>query len=852
MEIITSSYIENNNKININEEELNKIKTIAEYLFMDQYQDMCSYPRFEECFGAFCLDKSIDLTQVFKIICGRKRKYITFRRLVFSYYKWKNSSNFENNDYQKFMQLLFEELLKNPNDGIGNKLEKNVYYSTINSQNRKAISKFSVITEENKEKIKGFRIYYDDFFKNDLFYNNEKDSYFVSLELNLIAERPFNSESTELFPSINDRDGITHIGGTYNDEGINFLVFKCRSGKTSFIGKPNGTPFLFGEYKKELKTIRIGINEGILFYFEPHFENVERFNPHLDKEINEVSDKYLNQDKPIFEEKILVNYREDEVDKNILHPLVSDDRFYNAKKYQDKISGLKFSDICPIVNRIFIKDKNTNKIKINLDPKNLIEEASNFVSQHKGLLINKISQYDKGGIVKQLSGIVNNPNNKLPSVGDIIKDPKNFDSLLGNVSSIIVNDIKNKTKNELVGNIVEGAVSGLGNLLLKDKKGKLKSLPPNHPILQKAKSQDDSIKLRYRPQQKDRLKGISFGGIGNLFNQFNNVAQNFFEFNSSFEDDDDNMISNKDMFDPFGFSSGFFGSNYFFDNSYKKEMEQKRRQQEEIIKRHEEERRKRISEEEKRKKLAHAQSLWKNFSERYSKEEGIFILQTIGAVIKALHLIKDEYSGYSSDLSIEEKLSLLEILKSNRNIILMLNKAKLEALRRKEEEKNIMINNRELERMREEEEKRKEEEKKRLEEEKERRNEEKKIEKEKKRIEEEKRKREEEMQKIMDKIREEEDIRKRYELQREEEMKRIENERKRYEEERKKRELEENERRINEEKRRIEMENRRKEEEKRKKEEEEKRKIEEEAKKKEEEERKILEEFQEKKTRKIK
>ena len=846
MEIKTSSYIEKNNKIIFNEEELNKLKTIAEYLFMDQYQDMCSFPRFEECFGAFCLDKSIDLTKVFKIICGKKRKYITFRRLLFSYYQWKNNFNLENKDYQEFMQLLFEELFKNPNEGVGNKHEKNIYYSTINSQNRKAISKFSVITEENKEKIKGFRIYYDDFFKNDLFYNNENDSYFVSLELNLVAERPFNSESTELFPSINDRDGITHIGGTYNEEGINFLVFKCRSGKTSFIGKPNGTPFLFGEYKKELKTVRIGINEGVLFYFEPHFENVERFNPNLDKEINEVSNMYLNQDKPIFEEKILINYREEEVDKNIIHPLVSDDRFYNAKKYEDKISGFKFSDICPIVNKIFIKDRVTNRIKI--EPKNLIEEASNFVNQHKGLLINKISNLDKGGLVKKLSGIVNNPNNKLPSVGDIIKDPKNFDSLLGNVSSIIVNDIKNKTNNELVGNLVGGAVNELGNLLFKDKKGKLKSLPPNHPIMKKAKTQEDNQKLRAQPQDRDRLKGFSFGGIGSMFNKINNVAQNFFDFSSPFEDDDDeDIISNRDMLNPFGFS-GFFGSDYFFDNSYKKQMEEKRRQQEEIIKRHEEERRKKISEEEKRKKMLKAQSLWKSFSERYSKEEGIFILQTIGAVIRALHLVKDEYSGYSSDLSIEEKLSLLEILKSNRNIILMLNKAKNEAIRRKEEEKNIIINNRELEKMREEEERRKEEEKKRIEEEKERRKEEKKIEKEKKRIEEEKRKREEEIKEIWDKIREEEDIRKRYELQKEEEEKKRQDEMKRIEEERKKRELEENERRIKEEERKIEMEKRRKEEEKRKKEEEEKRKIEEEAKKKEEQEKKILEEFQEKKT----
>ena len=846
MEISTSSYYKKN--MNLEEEELNKIKTIAEYLFMDQYQDMCSYPRFEECFGAFCLGQSIDLPKVFIIICGKKRKYITFRRLLSSYNEWKKNPNSRNKDYQAFMELLYGDLMKNSGEGIGNQKEKTTFYSTRNSQNRKAISKFSVITSEDKEKIKGFRIYYDDFFKNDLLYNNENDSYFVSLELNLVSDRPFNSESSELFPSINDRDGITHIGGTYNEEGINFLVFKCRSGKTSFIGKPNGIPFLYGSYKKELKTIRIGVNEGILTYIEPYFENVERFNPNLDKKINEVSDIYLRQDKPIYEETILVNYRDDEAEKTVLQPLVSDDRFFNAKKHQDKISGFKFSDIYPFVNRIIMKDRNTNKIKINLDTKGLIEEASNFVNNHKDFLINKISNIGGEGLVKKLSGIINQSDTKLPSVGDIIKDPKNFNSLIGNVSSIIVNDIKNKGKDGLLGNIVEGVASGLGNILFKDKKGKLKSLPPNHPILKKVKTQENNTKLKSLPQSKDRLKGFSFGGIGSMFNKFSNVAQDFFDFDS-FEDDED--ISNVSMISPFGFS-GFFGSNYFFDDSYKREIEKKRKQQEEIIRRHEEERRKRISEEEKRKKLIKAQSLWKNFSERYSKEEGIFILQTIGAVIKALHLVKDEYAGYTSDIPLEEKLSLLEILKSNKNIILMLSKAKKEAMRRKEEEKEITIDNRELERMREEEEKRKEEEKRRIEEEKERREEEKKINREKERIEEEKRRREEEMRILWDRIREEEDARKIYELQREEEIKKREDEIKRMEEERKKRELEENERRIKEEERKAEIERRKKEEEKRRKEEEEKRKAEEEAKKKEEEEAKALEEIQEKKALSIK
>ena len=517
MEIMSSSLIEKNS-LNINEEEFTKIKTIAEYLFMDQYQDMCTFPRFEECLGAFYLQKSINLPEVFKEICGKKRKYLTFRRLLFSYYQWKQNPNFCTNDFQIFMGILYNDLLKNPKEGIGNQYENTIYYSSRNSHNRKAISKFSVITGEDKEKIKGFRIYYDDFFKSDLFYNNENDSYYVNLELNLVADRPFNSESTELFPTINDRDGITHIGGTYNGEGINFLVFKCRSGKTSFIGKPNGNGFLFGNYKHELKTVRIGVFGGIMTYFEPYFEKVERYNPNLDKNNNEVSDIYLKQDKPIFEESILINYRDDEIDKNILHPLVPDDRFYNSKKYQDKISGFKFSDICPIVNRIFTRDDRTNKIKINLDTKILIEEAANFVNQHNSLLINKIGNIATKGIAKKISGI-NQDNKKFPSVGDIIKDPKNFKKLIGNVSNIIVKELKNKSKDRLVGNIIEGAVSRIGKIVFKDKKGKLKSLPSNHPLLKKAQTQStkDNKKLRSRSQPKDRLKGFSLGEIGSIF-----------------------------------------------------------------------------------------------------------------------------------------------------------------------------------------------------------------------------------------------------------------------------------------------------------------------------------------------
>ena len=153
----------------INEDELNKIKIIAEYLFMDQYQDTCSYPRFEECFGVFTKQEKIDLPVIFKIICGKRKKYITFRRLIASFNQWKRNPEKTEPDFQKFMKLIFENLLKKTDEEIGFKPENCIIYNTRNSQNRKAISKFSVITDEEKELIKGFQIYYDDFFKNDLF-----------------------------------------------------------------------------------------------------------------------------------------------------------------------------------------------------------------------------------------------------------------------------------------------------------------------------------------------------------------------------------------------------------------------------------------------------------------------------------------------------------------------------------------------------------------------------------------------------------------------------------------------------------------------------------------------------------
>ena len=103
----------------LSQDELDNIKTLAEYLFMDQYQDISTYPRFEECFGAFIYNEKIDLPVAYKSICGKRKKYITFRRLIISYNQWKKNNKKNTLDFNNFMNLVYNKLLKNPEENVG-------------------------------------------------------------------------------------------------------------------------------------------------------------------------------------------------------------------------------------------------------------------------------------------------------------------------------------------------------------------------------------------------------------------------------------------------------------------------------------------------------------------------------------------------------------------------------------------------------------------------------------------------------------------------------------------------------------------------------------------------------------
>ena len=81
------------NKIEISDLELNSIKTICDYLFVDRVKDFSTFPRFEQCFAPLFSDKSdFILSEAFKEICGKNKKYITFRRMLSSYINWKSKN----------------------------------------------------------------------------------------------------------------------------------------------------------------------------------------------------------------------------------------------------------------------------------------------------------------------------------------------------------------------------------------------------------------------------------------------------------------------------------------------------------------------------------------------------------------------------------------------------------------------------------------------------------------------------------------------------------------------------------------------------------------------------------------
>ena len=353
------------NGVDISNLEISEIGMIYDFLVLDRFQEYASFFRLEKCFGPFFPKESSEfLPEVFKEICGPKHKYISYGRFILAYTKWKSKSS-SNNNFNKFMDTVFNKIIVTQKETIGNIVEGGRIFSTRNTRGRKVISRFSVITDETKNKINGFHIQYDDFFETILSPDKTRNN--ITLEINFRQNGP----------NIRDRDGISHIGGKYSEDKkyIKFLMFKCRSGKTFYIGDETEDKdekikyFLYGTTSCQLKSVRVEVVDEKLIYFEPKFQPSLRINQKI-KEFDSIDDNFINNNimnSPlIFEENEMKDMSEEELEKNnfLIIPSINDDAFIDKKELEEPLSGKNFNEIYKsfIFQQKIEKDDLKNKI----------------------------------------------------------------------------------------------------------------------------------------------------------------------------------------------------------------------------------------------------------------------------------------------------------------------------------------------------------------------------------------------------------------------------------------------------------------------------------------------------------
>jgi hypothetical protein len=288
---------------------------------------------------------------IFKEICGPKKKYITCQRLIKSYLNYKNNKIKNSPDLKKFFDLLFKKILQKDPSQIGKPKEHCYNYSTTKSSNkRECISQIQILTDKNNV-IHGINMTYDDVFENNMYPTDLENNLNISLEMNLgiVDEKPIKQRQIGKLKEIKEefyRDAITHVFGTMNSRGIiTFIGFKCISGKTEFVGVPEGSGFLFGGFGKKFHLIKLQMTESGIHLLNPIFNENPRTNFFIRKIFDTLSLTDLEKEEFIFDEQHLDNIKsEDDIDKFITTPIIEDNHFFN-NKLKDEIAGNDYKEV---------------------------------------------------------------------------------------------------------------------------------------------------------------------------------------------------------------------------------------------------------------------------------------------------------------------------------------------------------------------------------------------------------------------------------------------------------------------------------------------------------------------------
>ena len=340
------------NKLGLSNEEENNLKTICEYIFFDQFKDYASYTRFEQCFQPLFNNIPISLDKVFRNIVGEKKKYINYQRLVNSYLLYKSNDPKIVPDLKTFFETLFKSILKKEKSFIGKPQEKTFSFTTPKAcKKRECITTVKLLSDK-KGIIHGLILEYDGIANVKMYPTKIEHILEISLEmaLGIIDTKPIEEKQVGKLEGIKEefyRDAVTHVFGTISSKTnlVTFLGFKCVSGKTVFVGYPEGEGFLFGVFGKKFHELKAQMSLDGIILLQPGFNSNKRINFYLNTEANNLSKEDLKRDVLIQDEVQLSQLNDAiQIDKLITTPIIEENHFLKDELIDD-ISGNDYKEV---------------------------------------------------------------------------------------------------------------------------------------------------------------------------------------------------------------------------------------------------------------------------------------------------------------------------------------------------------------------------------------------------------------------------------------------------------------------------------------------------------------------------
>ena len=548
---------------------------------------------------------------------------------------------------------------------------------------------------------------YDGVTTNKLYPNKIENTLNISLEMKLgiVDDKPILEKKVGKLEGVKEefyRDAVTHIFGTISSKTqmINFFGFKCVSGKTVFVGYPEGDGFIFGNFGKKFHEIKIQMSlEGILL-LQPGFNVNHRTNVYLNTEANNLTKEDLGRDVLIQDEADLLKINDAvQIDKMITVPIIEENHFMSEKLIDD-ISGNDYKEVVNQSAREWIlqttntpskpeekailtvddalkeieKEKEkSNELKAKINEENEMVAKGRERAKKKN---KKKKERAKNGKLHEIKSLVNKKkktqkkyNGKKEDIKnikpiDFLKNKENYKKLKEQLSqgihdelSKLKNDFDSSIAQDLIKNIVPdkntsivGKINKRVNKTVskvkkqmtkekeKEKKGKEKEKK------EKEKEKKKKAKLTVK-NMKGEVKKVIEKGDRSKSVQKPKLKTNIIISGDS-DDTKENNLFCSDAQQLVEAVESISGSSANITECFTDEKGARMRAT----------------------KSADPQENWRLFGAKIRRMSGVLLLQTIGCVLKGIRVLNDEIEGRKI-ITLEERIKLFQLLDENEQIV---------------------------------------------------------------------------------------------------------------------------------------------------------------------------------------